>query len=181
MASGPRDLTLVQRLFKLLKADGLFLLFLSGVVSLDNQLLGHVKERLVHVRAGLGRSLDNLQVSVLLLELLDVCIGDLDLFGRGIRLIREYDDGDILPRVLLDLLHPGGHIEEGFLVAQVEDNDDAIRTLIVGVSDGPIPLLPGGVPDLQLDGRFVYLKSAESEVYSYRCDVVLAEAIILRW
>lgn len=30
-------------------------------------------------------------------------------------------------------------------------NNDGMRTFVVGAGDGPEPLLPGGVPDLQFD------------------------------
>ena len=172
-------MALIECLLQLLEAYGLLLLLLSGVVPFDDQLLGHVQEGLVDIRAGLGGGLDDLEVRVFLLELLDVGVGDLDLLGGGVGLIREDDDGDVLPRVLLHLLHPGGHIQEGFLVAQVKNDNNPVRALIVGVRDRPIALLTRGVPDLQLDRRFVYLKGAESKVHPDRRDVVLAEAIIL--
>ena len=83
--------------------------------------------------------------------------------------------------MLLNLSKPNRNRQKALPVGQVEDHDDAIGTLVVGIRDGAIPLLSGCVPDLQLDGRLVDLESAETEINTDRADVVLLEAIILKW
>ena len=35
---------------------------------------------------------------------------------------------------------------EGYLVAEIEDDDNAISSLVVSICDGSVSLLPGSVP-----------------------------------
>ena len=58
--------------------------------------------------------------------------------------------------MLLDLLEPGGDIVEGLLLGDVVDQDDPVRALVVGRGDRLEALLPGRVPDVQLELLVVY-------------------------
>eukprot|EP00355_Strombidium_rassoulzadegani_P006458 CAMPEP_0168618290 /NCGR_PEP_ID=MMETSP0449_2-20121227/5996_1 /TAXON_ID=1082188 /ORGANISM="Strombidium rassoulzadegani, Strain ras09" /LENGTH=59 /DNA_ID=CAMNT_0008659161 /DNA_START=413 /DNA_END=595 /DNA_ORIENTATION=+ len=53
--------------------------------------------------------------------------------------------------MLVDFLKPVVEVFEGLLIKEIEDEDDAISSLVVGIRDRPIPLLARGVPDLELD------------------------------
>ena len=56
-----------------------------------------------------------------------------------------------LGSIALDLLDPGCNVLEGLLVIDGVGEDDAGSPLVVSLGDVPEPLLPSGVPDLQLD------------------------------
>lgn len=51
-------------------------------------------------------------------------------------------------------------------------------TFVVGVGDGPKPLLASSVPDLQFDVFVVGSDSLESEVYADGGHVVLVELVV---
>jgi hypothetical protein len=80
--------------------------------------------------------------------------------------------------MLLYFFQPRVDIQEGFFVAQIENNDNSIGSLVISVRDCTIALLPGGVPNLQLNCAFIDLKSAETEVHTDCCNVVLRETIV---
>lgn len=80
--------------------------------------------------------------------------------------------------MLLDLLQPRADVQEGFFVAQIENYDNPVGSLVIGVRDCTIALLPGRVPNLQLNCAFIDLESAEAEIHTDRCDVVLRETIV---
>lgn len=80
--------------------------------------------------------------------------------------------------MLLYLLQPRTDIQEGFFVAEIENYDNSIGSLVISVGDCPIALLPGRVPNLQLNCTLVDLKSAETEIHTDRRNVVLRETIV---
>lgn len=80
--------------------------------------------------------------------------------------------------MLLNLFEPRADVQEGFLVAKVEDDDDSICSLVVSIRDRSVAFLPGRVPNLQLDRALVDLKGAETEVDTDGRQIVLREAII---
>jgi hypothetical protein len=48
--------------------------------------------------------------------------------------------------MFLDLFEPGADVEEGFFVAEVEDYDYTICSLVIGVRDRSISLLTRSIP-----------------------------------
>ena len=50
---------------------------------------------------------------------------------------------------------------ESLAVSSVIDNDDAMRAPVVAAGDGAEALLPGSVPDLQLDGFAIKLDRSD--------------------
>ena len=81
--------------------------------------------------------------------------------------------------MLLYLLEPVGYAEEALPVGEVEDDDDAVGALVVGVGDGAVALLARRVPNLKFDRALVDGQRAEAEVDADRADVVLLEAVVL--
>jgi hypothetical protein len=59
--------------------------------------------------------------------------------------------------VLFDLFEPGPNIHERLLIGEIEDYYDSVGALIVSIGNSSVPLLSGGVPNLQLNGRLVNL------------------------
>ena len=113
-----------------------------------------------------------------LLELSDFFVCHLHL-SLIIHFICENHDFDVTTRVLFDFIQPNRDGEEAFFVSEVEDDDDAISSLVVGISNRAVPFLTCSVPNLQLDGALIDLECSEAEVNSNCADVVLLEAIVL--
>ena len=63
-------------------------------------------------------------------------------------------------------------------IEKIKDEDDAICTFVICISDGPISLLSSGIPNLKLDLLTVMPERAESEVDADGGDIVLVELII---
>ena len=83
-------------------------------------------------------------------------LGRLELFvlrldADEVCLVSDHYDLDVGLRMSIYLLQPVVDVEKTLLVEQVEAEDDAVSALIIGVRDCAVALLPGGVPDLQLD------------------------------
>jgi hypothetical protein len=49
-------------------------------------------------------------------------------------------------------------IGEALVICKVVDEKDAVCAFIVGTGDGPESLLPGSVPDLQLNNALIDIK-----------------------
>ena len=67
----------------------------------------------------------------------------------------------VVARVFVDLRQPALHVLEGVHVGDVVHDDDAVRAAVVGARDRAEALLPGGVPDLQLDRLLVEFDRAD--------------------
>ena len=110
-------------------------------------------------------------------------LGDLLVCHLHVRLVihfvSEHHYLHVTARVLIDLTKPDRYAEETLAIGEVEDDDDAVSTLVIGVRNCAVPFLACRVPDLQLDRALVYLQRSEPEVDSDRADVVLLEAVIL--
>ena len=115
---------------------------------------------------------------MLLRELGDLVVRHLH-FCLVVHLIGEHHDFDIGTGMLVDFVEPDGDAQEAFAVRQVEDHDDAVSPLVVGVGNSAIPLLACCIPNLKLDGALVDLQRAEAEVDTDRANVVFLEAVIL--
>ena len=113
-----------------------------------------------------------------LLELSDFFVCHLNL-SLIIHFIGKDHDFDVTTRVLFDFIQPDWDREEAFFVSEVEDDDDAISSLVVGISNRAVPFLTCSVPNLQLDGALIDLECSEAEVNSNCANVVLLEAIVL--
>merc|ERR1719247_890841 len=104
--------------------------------------------------------------------------GYLDSLLRGVALVAHEDFARALVRVLVHLLDPGVDVVEGLAVPGVVDHDDPVRAAVVRGRDRAEPLLPGGVPDLELDGLPLNGQRAEAEVHADGGDVAVREAVV---
>merc|ERR1740138_246150 len=80
--------------------------------------------------------------------------------------------------VLVDLLNPTIDVVEGLPIASIVNHDDAVRPAVVGGGDRAEALLPGCVPDLELDRLTVDWQGAESEVDTDGGDVRFRELVV---
>ena len=110
------------------------------------------------------------------------------LFALGVRhfslifqifFVAHKNTGNVLIRVLVDLSHPLRDLGEGVSVSDVVGHDDTVSTLVVAAGNSLEPLLPGGVPNLQLDSLAVYVNSSDFEIYSDSWHEVVVEDVIL--
>ena len=84
---------------------------------------------------------------MLLLELLDFFVCHLYICFI-IHFISEDHDFDVTARVLFDLVQPDRDAKKTLTVCQIENDDDAIGTLVVRICDRPVSLLSRRVPNL---------------------------------
>ena len=110
------------------------------------------------------------------------------LFSLGVRdfslifqifFVTHKNTGNVLIRVLVDLSHPLGDLGEGVSVSDVVGHNDTVSTLVVAAGDSLEPLLPGGVPNLKLDGLAIYVDSSDFEIHSDSWHEVVVENVIL--
>ena len=78
----------------------------------------------------------------------------------------------------INLFKPIIQIQKALLFKQIKHQHYAIGVFIVSASDSPIPLLPGGIPNLQFDFPIIMPKWPEPKVYPNRGDIVLIELIV---
>ena len=97
-----------------------------------------------------------------LLKALNVFVGDLNVLWIFVALVGKYHDLHIAARVLFNLRQPPVDAQEALFVGEVTDHNNAVSSLVVSICDCPISLLPGSVPDLQLDRRLIDLQRSES-------------------
>ncbi len=79
---------------------------------------------------------------------------------------------------LVYLVEPPLDVCEGVPRGHVIDDDDPVGAAVVGGGDGPEALLPGRVPDLQLDALAADVHRADLEVDADRRDVVAGEGVV---
>ena len=115
-------------------------------------------------------------------ELLDLLLADLRLetLITLVRLVRYHDNLHVRLAMLLNLGKPHAQVVKALFLKQIEAEDDALGSLVVGIGDGPVSLLAGRVPDLQLHFPVAVVDGAEAKVDSDRCRVVLDEVIICK-
>ena len=111
-----------------------------------------------------------------------------ELFALGVRdlslifqifFVTHKNTGNVLIRVLVDLSHPFRDFGERISVSDVVSHDDTVSTLVVAAGDSLEPLLPGGVPNLKLDGLAVYVDCSDFEIYSDGWHEVVVENVVL--
>jgi hypothetical protein len=96
-----------------------------------------------------------------------------------VALVADEEEDGVLLGVGLDLVHPElADVVEAEGVGEVEDEEDALAAAVVGAGDGPEPLLPRSVPDLELDVLAINLDGLEAEVHPDGCQVVLGELVL---
>ena len=78
----------------------------------------------------------------------------------------------------IDLFKPIIQIKKALFLKQIKNQHNAIRIFIVSASDSPIPLLSGGIPNLQLNFPIIMSQWPKPKVYSNRGDIVLIELIV---
>mmetsp|Transcript_29799 Transcript_29799/g.69516 ORF Transcript_29799/g.69516 Transcript_29799/m.69516 type:complete len:203 (-) Transcript_29799:147-755(-) len=98
--------------------------------------------------------------------------------AAGVRLVTEQHLVDRVGGVLLYGAHPPADAFEGRLARHVVHEQDSHRAAVVRRRDGPKPLLPGGVPNLQLDLLVVEGDCADLEIDPDRRDERLREGVV---
>ena len=96
-------------------------------------------------------------------QILGLVIGNLHLIFE-IFLVADEDLGNVLIRVLVDLLHPLTDLGERVPIGQVIGDNDTVRTSIIARRDSLETILTSGIPNLQLDGLAIDLDRADLEV-----------------
>ena len=123
-------------------------------LDLGVNICGEEREGLLHLDARSGRSLHE-RHAVVLRQQPGLILADLSGLGvsRGqVQLAPdEYEPGRMGLDVSLGLREPRGDVRERVSVANVVQQEHADRVPVVGLGDGPEPLLAGRVPQLQLD------------------------------
>ena len=72
----------------------------------------------------------------------------------------------------------GDHVFEGGGAIQVEDYNDAVRVAVVGGYEGAVLLLPGGVPNLELDFLARDLQVFEGKVDAQGRKVLIGKSVV---
>ena len=135
-----------------------------------------LKEGLLHVEVGFGRSLQEDQ-AVFFCE-------SFALFGAHLApavqicLVADQHHHNVWIAVLTDLFQPAGEVVEGFLTSNVVHEQGPCRTSVVGSCYAFERLLTGGVPYLELNVFFVYLDGPASEFDSNGEVVLLPKPLI---
>ena len=78
----------------------------------------------------------------------------------------------------INLFKPIVQIEKALFFKQIKHQHYAIRVFIVSASDSPIPLLSGGIPNLQFDFPIIMPEWPKSKVYPNSGDIILIELIV---
>lgn len=137
---------------------------------------GHGHECLFHIGRVLRRCLkegDAQLVGVL------HCGGGVDhLFRLQITLVANEQLVDVFARVALDFLEPLLHIVERFLVCAIVDDNDAVRTSVVGRRDRSESFLASSIPNLKFDAFAVQFYGLNFEVDSNGGDKARSEGIV---
>jgi len=122
-------------------------------------LRSHGEESLLDIGAGLGRGLQKLNAKRIR-EFLALFGADHAL-GRQIGLVAHEELIDIFGSVSVNLVQPLLDIVERLCVSDIIDNDNAVRTTVVGRGDGPKAFLSSGIPNLELDGLSIKVDCAD--------------------
>ena len=128
---------------------------------------------------------------MLLFKLNNLLVGDFDFsllvvfifigllrFVRDVALVRQHEHADIVAAVFFDLFEPAVNIHKRFSIGEIEYYKNTVGTFVVGFGDSAVPLLAGGVPDLEPDRALIDLESSEPKINSNRGDVVFFKVIV---
>jgi len=137
---------------------------------------GNANKGLVDINVILGGALPEVNAE-LLCKLLSFLRGD-DLFVKHVALVSNENLVDVHIGVLLNLGDPISDRFKGPSVGDIVDEENALGAAKVGRCDGPETLLPGCVPDLQLDASPVNINILNLEVNSNRCDERGGERVV---
>lgn len=80
--------------------------------------------------------------------------------------------------MLINFLKPVVNVEERLSIEKIKNEDNAISTFVICISDSPISFLSSGIPNLKLDLLTAMPERTESEVDANGGHVVLVELII---
>ena len=114
-----------------------------------DHFLGHDRKALLNIHTIFGRSLHN-GVVVFLSQLAQLFLRD----GPLVMQVRFVADNHLLAvfiAKLADLVQPEADVVKALPVGYRVDQEDSVGPAVVGRGDGLEALLPGSVPDLQLD------------------------------
>ena len=109
-----------------------------------------IKETLLYIISSLCACCKYGYPSVLR-ELFYVSLEDLWSFSEGpVSLIPNHNNRDVSISMFLHFFQPRMQIHEGFPFKHVKNENNPVRSSVVGISNGPIAFLAGGVPNLKL-------------------------------
>lgn len=80
--------------------------------------------------------------------------------------------------MFLDLHQPVVDVQESLGFGDIIDHDNPLGPLVIGTGDGLEAFLPGGVPDLGLDGLAVEIEGPDLEVDSDGGEEVFVEDLV---
>ena len=96
-------------------------------------------------------------------ELFHVSLGDLRSFCEGsVSLIPNHNNRDVSIGMLLHFFQPRMQIHKGFPFEHVKNENNPVRPPVIGISNGPVAFLAGGVPNLKFDFFLSMSDAAES-------------------
>ena len=141
------------------------LIGLSAILMLHLALdfTGHQGESLLDVIRVLGRRLEEADVENVC-QVLALVVRDGTMVLLEIFFVADKDLGNVLIRVLIDLLHPLADLGERVSISQIVRDDNTVCASIVARRDSLETILTSGIPNLQLDGLTVDLDRANLEV-----------------
>jgi len=86
----------------------------------------------------------------------------------------------VLTRIALDLTQPLLHVRERLCVRNVVNDNDAVRSTIVGRGDGAETFLSCCIPNLELDRLAVQLDGADLKVHTDGADIALCVCVVCK-
>jgi hypothetical protein len=99
-------------------------------------------------------------------------------FFYKIIFVCNYDDLDVGLGMIINFLKPSINIFKRLFIEHVEHKHDSIRTFVVCVGDGAVPLLASCIPNLKLKFLTTMSEWSESEINPDSRHVVLVELIV---
>ena len=123
---------------------------------------GEVKETLLYIVSSFCACCKYGYPSILR-ELFHVSLGDLRSFCEGsVSLIPNHNNRDVSIGMFLHFFQPWMQIHKGFPFEHVKNENNPVRPPVIGVSNGPVAFLAGGVPNLKFDLFLSMSDAAES-------------------
>ena len=147
-----------------------------------------VKEALLYIIASLCTCCKYGYPGVLS-ELFHVSLRDLRCLSESsVSLIPNHNYRDVSISMFLYFFQPGMQIHKGFPFEHIKNQNNSVCSPVIGISNGPVAFLAGGVPNLKFDLFLSVSDAAESLNYewvsSYEINsdsgyVILIEFIVL--
>lgn len=138
--------------------------------------LGQFHETFVNVNSGFGGGFQKFHTESFG-EFFTLLITDLSIVFE-IALVTNQDLSNVWTSVGLDFVQPVLDILETLSIGDVINQNDSISSFIVSGGNGFESFLPGGIPDMELDGLVVALYVSNLEINSNGWEERLVEQVI---